>query len=262
MDEKQLIAKLAKTPDMMPTGHAKWQQHCYSLRRHAVSLGDPVSDFLNWSTIQGTMFVGEAPYVKQEYDALVAEWPECLGAIEEGQTGSPPRLSFEPSTSGNMVHQAYHLLQLRRQGVDITEMKSIVEFGGGYGALARLCYRLGFRGEYVIYDLQHFSWLQQYYLEQEGVPFTPVYYGTWETIPEKPDLVVACYSMSETTVNERMMFMRYVKPKKVLIAYADVYGGFKPKTEIPDMLDGLGYNYVTSGANPPGTNYAIGWRKE
>jgi hypothetical protein len=46
----------------------------------------------------------------------------------------------------------------------------VFEFGGGYGSLCRLFFRLGFRGRYVIFDLPHFSALQQYFLSSIEIP--------------------------------------------------------------------------------------------
>lgn len=249
MDAKNLIARFRSLPDAPVPPMYTWERHRYELRWHV--LHSNISEFLRWSTIQATMFVEEAPYIRSEYDALVDEWPACLPALAEGSTGNPKRLSFAPDTSGNMVHQAYHLLQLRRVGIDFLNVSSVVEFGGGYGAMARLFNRLGYTGKYYIHDLLEFQWLQEYYLEAEGVP---VSFGPYPSA----DLLIACYSMSETAVGTRVNFMSLVAPKNILIAYADVYGEYQPLSEIPSMLSRMGYTYATSAANPPGNNYAVG----
>lgn len=250
MNAQQLYDKFRRMPNTPVPPYHTWERHRYELRQHILR-GDDISDFTNWSTVQATMFVGEAPYIVNEYLSLCDEWPECLPAIAEGVTGNPKRLSFAPETSGNMVHQAYHLLQLRRTGLDINSMRSIVEFGGGYGAMARLCRKLGYRGKYYIHDLPEFSYLQQYYLEQEGIDFIPGFC-------ENADLLIACYSLSEVSEDTRLQFMSVVNPRCVLISYADVYGDFVPVKEIPAMLTRMDYIYASSPANPPGHNYSVG----
>jgi len=251
MNAQELLSRFRSLPDVPVPNFHTWERHRYELRQHVIQLNGNMSDFLNWSTIQATMFVGEAPYIRDEYNALCDEWPACLPAISEGSTGNPKRLSYAPDTSGNMVHQAYHLLQLRRAGIDFLNVASVVEFGGGYGSMARLFRRLGYTGKYYIHDLLEFQWLQEYYLEAEGVP---VHFGPCPSA----DLLIACYSMSEVDVGTRINFMSLVSPKNILIAYADVYGTYQPLREIPSMLTKMGYTYATAPANPPGNNYAVG----
>ena len=72
---------------------------------------------------------------------------------------------IHPRTSGTLIHHAYHLHRFETAtGRSIADSAEIVEFGGGYGSMARLVARLGFRGRYHIYDLLEFSALQMFYL--------------------------------------------------------------------------------------------------
>lgn len=104
--------------------------------------------------------------------------------------------------SMNLIHQAYHIHQWEQTtGKRINQLDTIVEFGGGYGAMALLCHRLGFDGKYIIYDLPEFSLLQEYYLSQFGlldkVSWNP------KRKPKDVDLFMALYSLSEVEPTER-----------------------------------------------------------
>jgi len=111
-------------------------------------------------------------------------------------------IEFSKAEYNNLIHQAYHIYQWQQvTGKQIKDLSTIVEFGGGYGAMALLCHRLGFKGRYVIYDLPEFSLLQQWYLSQ----FHPLANVEWN--PKKYlkniDLFIALYSSSEVKPESR-----------------------------------------------------------
>ena len=59
------------------------------------------------------MFAGETPFIRSELEALRAQpdWEDrWLPAIQDSGIGGAPRMSGEPSTNANMVHQAFHLM--------------------------------------------------------------------------------------------------------------------------------------------------------
>ena len=55
-------------------------------------------------------------------------------------------------------------------GSKIDTLELIFEFGGGYGSMCRLAHNLGFNQAYIIFDLQPFSALQNYYLSSLDLP--------------------------------------------------------------------------------------------
>jgi hypothetical protein len=70
-----------------------------------------------------------------------------------------------PGSSGTLIHHAYHLHRFETvTGRFLLELQEIIEFGGGYGSMARLLARLGYRGRYHIHDLPEFAALQRFYL--------------------------------------------------------------------------------------------------
>lgn len=126
----------------------------------------------------------------------------------------------------NLIHQAYHILRWQEAtGLNIADMQSIYEFGGGYGAMALVCNRLGFKGKYYIYDLPEFALLQQWYLEECGVENV-----TWMKDHKSRygfnlpvDLFIACYSLSETDFAERDDFLTRSPAKSYLFLYSNKF---------------------------------------
>jgi hypothetical protein len=65
----------------------------------------------------------------------------------------------------NSAHQLYHLARFERfRGERIEQVRSVVEFGGGYGNLARLCRNFEGLSRYTIVDLPLFSCIQYVFL--------------------------------------------------------------------------------------------------
>jgi hypothetical protein len=117
------------------------------------------------------MFVGNTPFTFREFGYLKSRnWNRWKTAITE--TNKIPREPFilYPQTSGNSVHHAYHLARfedsVKRK---IEDSSLILEFGGGYGNMCRIIHNLGFKGNYIIFDLQPFSALQTFYLKTNGI---------------------------------------------------------------------------------------------
>lgn len=178
-----------------------------------------VSNFYEWPCIRHTMLV------QHWIDAITYEWRELdkkrfsraehlRGILSLNETGFRDNF-FKHILSNNLIHQAYHLQQWEHTtGQRIENLKSIVEFGGGYGAMCLLCHQLGFSGRYIIYDLPEFSLLQQYYLSQCHIE------ADWNPRrkPRPVDLLIGLYSLSEVPPNERNLKM--VRTNSYLFLYS------------------------------------------
>lgn len=153
-----------------PSG-PEWQANTRRLTE-LVAQQDP-REFLRWDVIRRTMFVGNPPYVRDElaYLKRQADWTDRWeSAVREDSIGRPSPSDCHPGSSGNLIHYAYHLARFEACGqLPVDQLKFSFEFGGGYGGMCRLFRNLGFQGTYVIFDLPHFSALQQYYLTSIGV---------------------------------------------------------------------------------------------
>lgn len=167
--------------------------------------------------------------VQHWIDAITYEWQELdknrfagvnylQGVLEVGEGSFRENFFISPLTN-NLIHQAYHLQQWEQTtGQRVEELSSIVEFGGGYGAMRLLIHELGFRGRYTIYDLPEFSLLQEYYLSQYDVK------TEWNPRrkPKNVDLFMALYSISEVPPEQRNKYLSGFMsfPKSYLFLYS------------------------------------------
>lgn len=215
---RQAFAKLKPNPDNPPL-HT-WPYHQMTLRQCAEEK-DPLN-LLSWPPIVATMFVGSgAKFTSIQLSRLPEHY---LEAIKEPRFGNPQL--YNNWTSGNLIHQAYHLWQWEQKTEQqVKNLKSIVEFGGGYGAMALLSRRLGFTGKYTIIDLPELSLLQKFYLSNtiglDRLAFIDK--KVWDTI--ECDLFIALYSLSEVPIMYRYRVLKdRVDANSILISHQNVYG--------------------------------------
>lgn len=197
MNADQLRTRMAQLPrpetTLKPPYWQAWRLELYDW----ILANDPAK-FWQCPAVYHTMLVAHwQNAIKFEFIELI---PRLRMAIDTPHIG--PDDHFQgTSLSMNLIHQAYHILQWE-QATDrrIDELDTVIEFGGGYGAMALLCRRLGFKGKYVIYDLPEFSLLQEYYLSQlgiDGIEWNP------KRKPKGVDLFMALYSLSEVPPDDR-----------------------------------------------------------
>lgn len=151
---------------------ASWVR--FTNRMRELVLTENPAGFLRWDVIEQTMSVGAVSYVDLEFEYLrsLADWgSRWKEAVHESVVGAPKPYYRYPWTSRNLVHSAYHVAQFEEKtGRRLGDYDCIVEFGGGYGSMCRLCHDAGFHGTYVIFDLPLFAALQTYYLRAVGIP--------------------------------------------------------------------------------------------
>ncbi len=233
--------------------------------RNSVSAKDP-RYFLRWPVIQHTMFYPGHP---AELAALQSapSWGMWRQAILESPAGFPQRYPALPESSGNLIHHAYALWALEQNTTCITQrLKTVFEFGGGYGSTARLFSQLGFNGTYIIFDLPEFLLLQEFFLEHmnkgESIEFVSDF--TDRRIVPHPDLFLAAWSLSESPLEVRKKMIPLIKGSQyVLIAYQakfqDVDNEIFFKTLRP-QAPGLSWKSVPI-RHAPGNFFLIGERQ-
>ena len=168
-------------------------------------------------------FIGEESYIESELLELMTYRDHWSPALTESLVGEPPRLSYAPWTSGNAVHQAYHLKQwMDKTRLNVRDASWIVEFGGGYGAMAKIIHNLGFSGIYTLIDVPEFLLLQEYYLSSHGIDAEYVTPQAASYTPGEPDLFIALFSLSETSTGERLALLPAAK--SYLFAYQPQWG--------------------------------------
>lgn len=209
---KQEINNLPPLPDEAP--RFTWLRRRIELRKHINR--DDITDFLQWSTICETMFVGNAEYIDKEFQDLTDRYKNV---INEPGFGNPEKYPHF-NTSGNFIHQAYHLKQWEDiTGNKVEDLDRIVEFGGGYGTMALICKRLGFKGAYSLIDFPEYNLLQKYYLSNT-VGLNNIQFD-WQ---DKADLAIGLWSLSEVSLPERKPAIdRMRDAKSFLFAYAPTW---------------------------------------
>ena len=138
-----------------------------------LAAGNP-ADFLRWPVVRRTMVKRTQQPAWPEVAHLRArgDWQSrWRPALREASIGRPYPLARWPWSSVNSVFQAYHVCRFEEAtGRPLAAMRTIVEFGGGYGRLCHLVHDMGFTGTYVIFDLPEVAVLQRFYLRHVGIP--------------------------------------------------------------------------------------------
>lgn len=245
-----------------------WDRNRTALRHHLET--DKLDNFLRWSTVEKTMFVGDVDFVHKEFEELMSGYDPTdivsLGkynALAETPIGNPKPLFGW--TSGNLIHQYYHLKQwLDRSKKPIDTLQSIVEIGAGYGAMALIIYRLGFKGRYTIIDLPEPAQIQQYYLSRT----LPEHWSNvfWlNTLPSSKlscDLFIGCHSLSEMPLSERERLLSQVDADAYLFACSYEFEGIDNQTWFREFAGDMpGYDWA-QWAHPHQENafYLVGVR--
>lgn len=243
-----LRADVRALPPLAEDGRAseaekKWIDRQRKLRTNILTK-DP-RDFFSWEEIKYSM-LGE--YVPHELAFLKSSpsWPLWRDALAEREFCEQDATWDNPGEGrATMIGNAFKLSQLIvNQNVDLTKIDTILEFGGGYGSIARLCHRLGFKGTYIIFDLPEFSILQKYFLSASGLKATIQYKPTKERkgtvvllskisdLQEqvrniKPDIFIATWSLSESPLPLRKSIVELIKGVTYyLIAYQEKFPMF------------------------------------
>lgn len=129
----------------------------------------PPWNFLCDDHVRGMMFVfGNRPAFEAKL-ATVRAMPAVAArpdVAHEDAVGQPEILPSELHTSHNTVHHLYHLAEyVAETGTDLHGVNTVVEWGGGYGNMAKLFQRILQRPTtYVIIDLPLLTCLQWHYL--------------------------------------------------------------------------------------------------
>lgn len=184
MDATELRERMKALPEPPNNSHPPlWDYWRHNL--WVCAQEEPPERFTEWPCIYHTMLVRHFPMGERR-----ARLPERFRAVIDGLP--------EPF-SGNAVEQAWNLYMWESAtGKRVKDMGTIYDLGGGFGHMAWLCRQLGFQGRYIIRDLPEFELLQRWWLGRQGVE------AEWTEEPIPCDLFIACYSLSEIPMGERL----------------------------------------------------------
>jgi putative sugar O-methyltransferase len=168
--------------------------------------------------------------------------PTIHKALTESPVGKPLVNPHYPLSSPLLVQHGYHLTRLLEStDFDLSRLRLVVEFGGGYGSFFRLLRNLGYRDRYLICDLPVMCALQRFYL-RNVFPTDPGAqppanlqwlsgdeYGALEreAAQHNPSLFIATWSLSETPLAVRSQVASVMGGfSYILCAYQRTFGSY------------------------------------
>jgi len=192
------------------------------------------SNFLRENIIQQIFFVHNRVYILFMLFKIIFNKNKLYKMLLlEDNIGNPIRYFLYPKSSGNRIREVFHLLNFQNfSKIPLNKIKTVLEFGGGYGNMARLFYKINKNINYKIFDTFHVNLLQYYYLRMLKIPLTfnnvrdknislnynISKYNSFSKTDKK--LFIANWSLSETPLKlRRIIFKKIIDFDFILISY-------------------------------------------
>jgi len=198
-----------------------------------IILNNDLKNLLRYSFVQKIFFVHNRWFIFKELQELKKsrEWNTYKKIIIEDNVGNPVRYFLYPQSSGNRIHQVYHLSILNKYfNTSIENFKNIFEFGGGYGCLARIFYICNNFKSFKIFDTEMVNLIQFYYLKILNCDVGFANKNKIHLLNKirnqniKHDLFIANWSLSEIPLNYRAKFEPIINNSKfILIAFQEKF---------------------------------------
>ncbi len=257
--------------------HPEWGRNIREVEAYFLEDFDP--SFLDNPVINGSMvFTNRQAHAVQW--ALLGRWrnsEEIRKYIGGGASAHLSGTRQKLSTAINSVHHLYHLSRYEQAtGREIEKARRVVEFGGGYGNLARVFLNFGRIARYAILDLPVFSCIQYVYLctafgpnrvrlengageaaGEETISLVPLPFIDRAVV--EGDLFVSTWALSESTrqAYSYVKSRRWFGAESTLLAYNEKW---KPwdDAELGEELEGLGHEFAVEPISfLPGNNYVF-----
>lgn len=241
---KERMAALPKLQYFKKDGSAGWPERRVELRNKVIT--EDITGFISWPLIQSVMWVGaQKPLTGDEWVFIRNHWPDTWRDI----LYTPDICGDKYDTThhginANSIHTAYHLALFEDTiGKNVSDVNSIMEFGGGFGNMARIVRQAGFKGDYYLYDFPEFLLLQEYYLDRAGaLNYPTIFCHDDRSVPQGSSLMIATNSLSEAPVIVRDWFCQNFYWEHLLIHAAFTWDGvdnlhyFSTTFEFVEML--------------------------
>jgi hypothetical protein len=188
--------------DFLPVGSYAWDQWRLDLGRQ-FSTRLPIY-FLHHKLIRLTMVHGGTQFQCEKLAEIERAYSQDMVRLmlKENVIGLPEITSWKYGSSANTIHQVFHCSSyLNNTGKNLFDSNSIIEWGGGYGCLARIYRTINANGTYVILDLPEMNALQYVYLSaifgREEVVFQT---DKIDVVKGKINLICSDYYLSSNAV--------------------------------------------------------------
>ncbi len=159
-------------PDYLKTRHLTSYQtplwDSFNAQAEQCLLPFPGWNFLRNTVLRQTMLIQKrGNLLLSQLEFIIQHWgaPQAHALLPDPAFGAAPIDNVPYTTSHNTIHHASHLAQWEHHtGKSLSNISTIVEWGGGYGNLARLCSHLNPKSTHIIIDTPLFAQLQWLYL--------------------------------------------------------------------------------------------------
>ena len=246
----------------------------------SVFLPYPPLSFLRNPLIMEQMFVtAGGGRLKHQINFLENIFPstKLKRILEEDYFGEPLILNEKYLTSHNNVHQLYHLSRyLEATNCNLNEIKTITEWGGGYGCLAKIFRRLISRPvTYILIDTPLLSCLQWLYLAVifggKNVnlllgPKSKIIVNKFNIVPVglvskfnlKADLFISTWGLSESSkqCQDDVIRKNWFGANNLLLAYRKIGKSFLYNGRLERFAKEKGA-YIEKVTYCPGSNYSF-----
>lgn len=239
----------------------------------------PSFSFLNDATIMLSMFATSGgEWLRKELFFLKKKINEreLKSILEEDYAGDPLLLNSFYLTSHTAIHHLYYFMRfITVTKTKLKNLNTIIEWGGGYGSLARLLRKLNPGVTYVIIDTPLFSCLQWLYLstifgekevnilldpksEIEKGRINLVALPFLENIEINADLFVSTWALSESSEYSQDYVLRknWFDAEHLLLAYQDNPTGLFNPSRVGKLAKDRGA-VIENMEFLPGNHYAF-----
>ncbi len=254
-----------------------WEQNCRDME--SLLLPRPIFFFLRSSKIQSIMTVGN------NCDGLGGELSFCerfysskflRQILEEDCVGNAVISNFKYMTSQTRIHHLYHLLKFQEKtDRKLDTLIDVIEWGGGYGDMARLLRNLNSTITCTIIDLPLFSCIQWIYLgsilskeqinlirckedkiERNKINLLPLCF--LESCNPKSEMFIATWSLSESSdyAIDYVKLSDFFNAKHFLIAYQENNKSFPKAGRVGEIAAASGAS-IEANAFFRGNYYAF-----
>jgi len=242
----------------------------------------PKFSFLtNLSVRYAMVFTKGGRSLKEELSFLESKYPEqeLKDFLLEDYVGGPLIMNSKYLTSHNSIHHLHHLAYFKEKtGCNFKQINTVVEWGGGYGNLAKIYKRfVDKKTTYIIFDVPLFSCVQWLYLstvfDEKNInllqhPTDTIQDGKINLIPVifrdshrdiKADLFISTWALSESGRDAQDHVVEdcnWYNSKHLLLAYSNNSKAIPDSERISEFAKKYGVN-VTDIGFLPGNHYAF-----
>tara|TARA_Y100000816_G_scaffold265024_1_gene224573 strand:+ start:51 stop:980 length:930 start_codon:yes stop_codon:yes gene_type:complete len=202
--------------------HQKFNREISSLLK-----SENLKNFLRKNFIQKMFFLQNRIFILKELNEIKKskKWKIYKKLLIEDPVGNPIRYFLYSKSSGNRINHVYHLSVIENElKINLSKnIKTVFEFGAGYGCMARIFSKLSKKIKYICYDTDYVNLLQFYYLKHNnlnvGFNKNNKFYLTSNLKKSRNnnDLFIANWSLSETPINFRNKFFKVLSSSKYIL---------------------------------------------